>query len=532
MSQVYESLSLANHTRQIDAIQKLGLAIGGVGVLLLFVAWAGIGLSSPGLLLSASIGLMTVGTFVYAWRSYMTVPEGIKNNGVWFDRLSNRGVIGWLFGIIITGFYVLLYFFPALLGHGTDGAANTGIVALFDPLSKLLNGKPSSQWFVYGTLYTVAIVLLGFKFILKYRHNKYQLWRTISVMFFQLAFAFMLPELLEGLNSDQPYFQKDLKNMWPLNFYFFQDWNVNGMLGGGSFGMFMLFWGLALTFIISPILTFFYGKRWYCSWVCGCGGLAETAGDPYRQLSDKSVKAWKVERWLIHSILLLVTIVTVAIIYAYIKGDPDHKIWLTPMSFVIIVVVLCAIVAAILLMNKTEVLDSLSKNAFYGLLVALAGIAILSVVAILTSGYNIFFIPTDQLKTWYGFLVGSVFSGVIGVGFYPILGSRVWCRFGCPMAALLGLQQKFFSRFRITTNGGQCISCGNCSTYCEMGIDVRHYAQRGQNVVRASCVGCGICAAVCPRGVLRLENGSVDLDDRVSELKALHIGSDGVALIK
>jgi ferredoxin len=40
-----------------------------------------------------------------------------------------------------------------------------------------------------------------------------------------------------------------------------------------------------------------------------------------------------------------------------------------------------------------------------------------------------------------------------------------------------------------------------------MGIDVRWYAQRGQNIIRASCVGCGICSAVCPRGVLKLENG-------------------------
>jgi ferredoxin-type protein NapH len=89
------------------------------------------------------------------------------------------------------------------------------------------------------------------------------------------------------------------------------------------------------------------------------------------------------------------------------------------------------------------------------------------------------------------------------------MGSRVWCRFGCPQAAILGLIQRFFSRFRITTNGGQCISCGNCSTYCEMGIDVRAYAQKGENIVRASCVGCGVCAAVCPRGVLKLENGPV-----------------------
>ena len=42
-----------------------------------------------------------------------------------------------------------------------------------------------------------------------------------------------------------------------------------------------------------------------------------------------------------------------------------------------------------------------------------------------------------------------------------------------------------------------------------MGIDVRAYAQKGQNIVRSSCVGCGICSAVCPRGVLKLENDKV-----------------------
>jgi ferredoxin-type protein NapH len=55
------------------------------------------------------------------------------------------------------------------------------------------------------------------------------------------------------------------------------------------------------------------------------------------------------------------------------------------------------------------------------------------------------------------------------------MGTRVWCRFFCPMAAVLGLIQKF-GRFRITVKKDMCISCGNCSTYCEMGIDVRAYA--------------------------------------------------------
>ena len=143
-----------------------------------------------------------------------------------------------------------------------------------------------------------------------------------------------------------------------------------------------------------------------------------------------------------------------------------------------------------------------------------------------TGSGNAFFLSNYSFKKWYGLLIGAAFSGVVGVGFYPLMGSRVWCRFGCPMAALLGIQQKFFSRFRITTNGSQCISCGNCSTYCEMGIDVRAYAQKGQDIVRASCVGCGVCAAVCPRGVLKLENGTEDIYE-----KGLDIRNDHVKLV-
>jgi polyferredoxin len=113
-----------------------------------------------------------------------------------------------------------------------------------------------------------------------------------------------------------------------------------------------------------------------------------------------------------------------------------------------------------------------------------------------------------KVQEGYGFAIGAMFAGVLGVGLYPLMGTRVWCRFGCPMAALLGLIQKF-GRFRITVKKDMCISCGNCSTYCEMGIDVRQYAMANQDVKRASCVGCGMCAHVCPRGVLKLETKPV-----------------------
>jgi len=517
------SMSITSDASTVaSGLQKIALTFVGLGLLCLLVAFAGVNTSLP--LLITSLASLSLGTVGYAYEQYKNRPVGIKNNGLMFGSLTNKGALAWIAAIVITGFYVLLYWFPAILGLGAKGAANTGLVALFDPLSLALNGKPASQWFVYGTLYTVAILVMGYKFILKYRHNKYQIWRTLSVMFFQLGFAFLIPEILAGLNSDIAYFAKDMKNMWPLNYYFFEDWHLKGMLGGGNLGMFFFFLGLSMVFIISPILTFYYGKRWYCSWVCGCGGLAETAGDPFRHLSDKSLKAWQIERWVIYGVLTLVTLTTIAVLYTFFHQNPDGYL-IGKGLFIGIVSAIFVGLGAFLYTNK-----SFMSETKPNVKAAIVGIATLSIVllfvALFTGSDKVFFLSSYDLRAAYGFFIGAAFSGVVGVGFYPIMGSRVWCRFGCPMAALLGLQQKFFSRFRITTNGGQCISCGNCSTYCEMGIDVRWYAQRGQNIVRSSCVGCGICSAVCPRGVLKLENGPVD------NRKVIHVRRDEVGIIE
>jgi len=417
----------------------LGLGIVGASIIILLVTWAGVTLNGVIFLPIALIGLF-IGTFIYAAQTYRHIPPGIKNNGVYFNSLTNRGAFGWLVGIVLTGFYVMLYWFPELLGQSKSG--NTGIVALFDPLSMFFKGQAATQWFVYGTLYTLIILALGVKFMYKYRHNRYQLVRTVSVVIAQLFLAYLIPEIMEGMNSDKPYFAKDLKNMWPLNHYFFEPWHLKNMQASST-GMIFLVWGILLFAVVTPILTYFFGKRWYCSWVCGCGGLAETAGDPFRHLSSKKLSAWKLERWMIHGVMVFIFMVTAITLYGYFT-------------------------------NTSQI-----------------------------AGFSI----GEYVRKPYAFVIGAMFSGVIGVGFYPLLGNRVWCRFGCPLAGYMGFIQRFKSRFRITTNGGQCISCGNCSTYCEQGIDVRWYAQRGQNIVRSSCVGCGICSAVCPRGVLKLENG-------------------------
>lgn len=384
----------------------------------------------PGTLWLLTFGLGILGALLFILPNlFLLGKAGIKNNGIYLESSTNRGFIAWLVLVYLVLFYLVLYFMPDYVVNWTY---------ILDPISKTLNGGLASQWFVYGFLYCIIMLVMATRMYIKYRHNKYQLIRTTSVLFFQIVFAFLIPEIMTSLNMPG----YDFKNAFPLDYDFFFDWNLNSLLNSGGIGIFILVWGIILTLIIVPVMVYFFGKRWYCSWVCGCGGLAETLGDPYRQHSDKSLNAWKLERWLIHFVLLFSLVMTLVTLYTYFTGT-----------------------------------DSLL-------------------------GIN-----SQWIKDTYSFLIGAWFAGVIGTGFYPIFGNRVWCRFGCPLAAYLGFVQRFKSRFRITTNGGQCISCGNCSTYCEQGIDVRAYAQKGENIVRSSCVGCGICSAVCPRGVLKLENG-------------------------
>ncbi len=378
-------------------------------------------------------GLITMGAVGWSINIYRRTTPGIKNHGNTQQNIQNRGISAWILFVLLAVFYAFYYWHPNAL---------SGVKSLTDPIADILRGS-NADWFVYSYLYTLMVLIMAIRMLYRYRHSAYQKLRTLSVVLIQLTLAFWLPAWLAKTDRPEVY----LSYFWPLAPESLFPANISGQLERHpAWGIGLVGWALTAIFIATPVLTYFFGKRWYCSWVCGCGGLAETLGDPFRHLSSKKPTAWKFERYSIHSVLIVITLGTLLL-------------WL----------------------------NQLMHFEIFGVL-------------------SIYFVKA------YKFLVVSVLAGAVGVAFYPLMGGRVWCRFFCPMAAILGLIQRFYSRFRITTNGGQCMSCGNCSTYCEMGIDVRSYAQRQANIVRASCVGCGICSAVCPRGVLNLENGRTHKD--------------------
>jgi NosR/NirI family nitrous oxide reductase transcriptional regulator len=107
----------------------------------------------------------------------------------------------------------------------------------------------------------------------------------------------------------------------------------------------------------------------------------------------------------------------------------------------------------------------------------------------------------------YAWLIDLFLAGIVGYGVYFWYSGRVWCRFACPLAALMHIYARF-SRFRILSEKKKCISCNVCTSVCHQGIDVMNFANKGLPMEDPECVRCSACVQSCPTGVLSF--GQVD----------------------
>lgn len=196
--------------------------------------------------------------------------------------------------------------------------------------------RPWSFW--YTVIYTLLMTCFGLSALKRWgidKKDKFQIWRYVSLISFQWIFFFLIPEFLfqyavkyqfvgEALSNNPQFAEQGWRTYgivyaWPLFFYTFfynphQIWVV---------------WGVLLTFLFIPILVLFHGKR-YCSWICGCGGLAETFGDRWRHLAPKGKTsiAWEKMGTVV---LFVATIVTLGMLfkdtYSFLNAPTERGMW-------------------------------------------------------------------------------------------------------------------------------------------------------------------------------------------------------------
>ena len=324
-----------------------------------------------------------------------------------------------------------------------------------------LLGKSQSFW--YTGFYSLTILIFGLRRIKvkPTKYIKYQTWILILVQVFPL---FILPEFIFPLLGNVGLLGNShgfiMSQIFPNQSYwrsygFILAWPLNLFnLYNGNITAFWLVFSIIQTFVIIPYIVYRWGKGAYCGWICSCGALAETLGDEYRTLALHGPKAKKYEN----------------------TGQ-----WILLFAFIITAVKLFS---ALLNINIPVINENISYTA-------------------------------DFFHNFYYVAVDVIFAGVLGLGVYFFLSGRVWCRFGCPLAALMHIYSRF-SRYRIFSEKKKCISCNICTKVCHMGIDVMNFANKGIPMNDVECVRCSACVVNCPTQVLSF--GSLPSSDPNNKL--------------
>jgi len=92
--------------------------------------------------------------------------------------------------------------------------------------------------------------------------------------------------------------------------------------------------------------------------------------------------------------------------------------------------------------------------------------------------------------------MGTLAGTLIGM----VLIARFWCRYLCPMGAILSLFNRV-SFLRLRLDASRCAGCSDCANSCPMGLDP-HTEHDSHN-----CIKCGACAEACTFSALSLGYG-------------------------
>ncbi|MHB8735324.1 MAG: NAD(P)-binding domain-containing protein [Terriglobales bacterium] len=176
--------------------------------------------------------------------------------------------------------------------------------------------------FWYTVLYTLLVTGFGIRAFRRWgKRDRYQRWRYVSFIAFQVGFFLLVNFVLARLMPKYYWRGWGLYQPFPLFFNSFFWWYPGDpvLIKWGFIGF-----GLLLTFVLIPLFVRRHGMR-FCTWICGCGALAETFGDPWRHRSPKGVRS---RLWEFQGPLIVIwAFASLAVIAVKFHSRGDNAVW-------------------------------------------------------------------------------------------------------------------------------------------------------------------------------------------------------------
>ena len=247
-------------------------------------------------------------------------------------------------------------------------------------------------------------------------------------------------------------------------------------LGTWSIGSGLLLGGITL------VVTLLAG-RWFCGWVCPFGALHNLCTSlrpqrPKARIATGGHSAWQKAKYFV-----LAAMVGGCLFGLNLTGLLD------PFSFLYrstAIVIFPAI-------NDTV------TTAFTSVYQADPAIGSLKATTLTEPVYEVLrrhVLAPSQPRYSGTLLVAVLFVGVLALNFHR---ARFWCRYICPLGALLGIVGKN-PIVRLQRSGDACTDCGLCVADCQGGAN----PSGGNSWKPSECFYCMNCRSACPQQALTL----------------------------
>lgn len=219
--------------------------------------------------------------------------------------------------------------------------------------------------------------------------------------------------------------------------------------------------------------------RWFCGWVCPFGTLHHFFTSLRGTRLKAKLEAGDFSRWQRVKYYVLAGFLAGALLGVNAVG------WLDPISFLY-----RALATAVY-----PALNSGTVSVFSWVYEKDPGLGPARVTSVTEPVYEFlreYFLAVEQPFFYGGILIGALFFGVLALNFFR---ARFWCRYICPLGALLGLVGRN-PLVKLKINSSECNDCRLCLADCQGGASPASAA----GWKPPECFFCWNCHSECPSG--------------------------------